>query len=167
MRRDAGVDHRDADAGAGVAGRAKPSRPVVPCHTALAPVTLFVMAMSAATGMSAEIWAKAESRASESSSARDSSSATAALQFATDQPTEMAAKPRCLSPVVRLHDDANPFARVAWLEQIARQAWTTLARGDGGPPGQRAEQNHQEHKRASHGYSRSKAVASVPHGSRC
>ena len=32
------------------------------------------------------------------------------LQFATDQPTEMAAKPRCLSPVVRLHDDANPFA---------------------------------------------------------
>jgi hypothetical protein len=55
----------------------RPSRPLVPCHAAVAPVTWLVTAMSEVTVASAEICANFESRESASSSARDTSRATA------------------------------------------------------------------------------------------
>ena len=85
----------------------------MPCHTALAPVTLFVIAMSEATGMSAEIWAKAESRASESSSARDSSSATAPFNSRRTSPRRWPRRPdvsvpSCACTMTRIRSPARP-----------------------------------------------------------
>ena len=105
------------------------SRPLVPCHTLSARVTLFVTAMSATTGRSFEMWTTDESRASVSEFGPREVERGRSLHFAPER-ARQAPPDRSQARRVRLHDDAHAIGpEIVKIRRPGRQALTVHGRG--------------------------------------